>query len=154
MRGDPSFVSSREREIDLEAVREFADGLMQLVWVTDDAGCREYFNPAWSDFTGLSLAQSVGNGWQLALHPADLDPILQRWEEHRGRGLPYGVSFRFRSADDEYRLFTGAMFPIRDASGAVRKWIGICDESGAQARADIAAWGPAEDWSDWADAAR
>lgn len=125
-----------ESEIDLAAIRDFADALQQLVWVANESGSREYFNPAWTEFTGLTVEQSRGNGWQLALHPADLPAAVERWEQNREGGLPHGVSYRFRSSDDEYRIFSGAMFPLRDGSGRVRKWIGICDETEAASRAD------------------
>ena len=33
-------------------------------------------------------------------------------------------------------------------------WTAVPADDGEQAFAQIAAWGPAEDWADWADAAR
>lgn len=44
---------------------------------------------------------------------------------------------------------------VRLASEAdVEAWTRVPLTSGEQVLADIADWGPAEDWSDWADAAR
>ena len=40
------------------------------------------------------------------------------------------------------------------AEGDVERWESEPLNEGEQAIADIADWGPAEDWSDWADAAR
>jgi len=123
-------------EFDLDAIAAFADGLRQIVWVVGDGLSCEYFNPAWTAFTGLTLEQSVGLGWQLALHPAELHLVENRFKENTAHGLPYLVSYRLRSVDDRYRLFTGAMFPVRDTSGAVRKWIGIVDEPDPMERAN------------------
>ncbi len=125
-----------QQELDLGAIAAFADGLRQIVCVVGEGFSCEYFNPAWSDFTGLTLEQSVGLGWQLALHPAELTMVERRFTENAQRGLPYVVSYRLRSIDDRYRLFTGAMIPLRDSSGAIRKWIGIVDERDAMERAN------------------
>lgn len=122
--------------MDPSTIRQFADGLRQLVWIAAPDGSREYFNQAWTHFTGLTLEQSLKDGWQLALHPADLEIVLKRFQEHASAGLPYAVTYRFRSAHDEYRVFTGAMFPLRSDAGVLTKWIGMCDESDAIARAD------------------
>ncbi len=117
-------------------IRDFADGLRQLVWIERGDGSRDYVNYAWTQFTGLSREQSLGFGWQLALHPADLDAVMARTATEGERGTPYAVTYRFRSADDEYRLFSGLLFPLRDEHGAIQTWIGICSESDAAERAD------------------
>lgn len=120
----------------MQAVRGVADALPQLVWIALPDGQRLYVNAAWTAFTGLTLEQSVGFGWQLALHPADLQPSEERAQVGSERGLPFAVSYRFRSADDEYRLFSGLMFPLRDERGAIEHWVGICAETDAAERAD------------------
>lgn len=40
------------------------------------------------------------------------------------------------------------------SEGDADRWAATPLDEGEQALADIADWGPAEDWSDWADAAR
>jgi len=40
------------------------------------------------------------------------------------------------------------------SEGDADRWAGAPLDDGEKALADIADWGPAEDWSDWADAAR
>lgn len=40
------------------------------------------------------------------------------------------------------------------SEGDADRWVATPLEEGERALADIADWGPAEDWSDWADAAR
>lgn len=41
-----------------------------------------------------------------------------------------------------------------DAEGDDERWLAAPLEPGELILAEIADWGPAEDWSDWADAAR
>lgn len=40
------------------------------------------------------------------------------------------------------------------SEGDAERWLEEPLDDGERALADIADWGPAEDWSDWADAAR
>ncbi len=125
-----------QTELDLGAIAAFADGLRQIVIIVGEGLSCEYFNPAWTSFTGLTLEQSVGLGWQLALHPAELTMVEHRFGENAPRGLPYVVSYRLRTIDDRYRLFAGAMIPMRDSSGEIRKWMAIVDEQDAMERAN------------------
>ncbi|HET9029227.1 MAG TPA: PAS domain-containing protein, partial [Candidatus Aquilonibacter sp.] len=118
------------------AIREFADGLKQIVGVVGDGMRTDYFNPAWTAYTGLELEQSLGLGWQLALHPAELPLVESRFAAHAAHGLPYAISYRLRSADDEYKIFSGVMFPLRDGSGAITRWIGLVDEADIAERAN------------------
>jgi len=39
--------------------------------MTDKDGYNTYFNQQWYDFTGLTPAESLGNGWSNFLHPDD-----------------------------------------------------------------------------------
>ncbi|MDP9111942.1 MAG: PAS domain-containing protein, partial [Candidatus Eremiobacteraeota bacterium] len=111
-----------------QGIRLFADALHQIAWVADERGSPEYFNASWTSYTGLTNAQSSGSGWVLALHPDDVVPAFARWDECSPQYFPFSIDYRFRSATGEYRAFRGAMFPLRDAEGSVRKWIGTCDE--------------------------
>ena len=123
-------------DVNLASVRDVADGLRQLVWIDAPDGRRTFANAAWTEFTGLTREQSSGLGWQLALHPTDFPAVAARMEEGAASRAPYAISCRFRSADDEYRLFTGMVFPLRDGGGEIAAWVGICAESDATERAD------------------
>ena len=48
-----------------------------------------YFNQPWMDLTGLTLAESLGDGWNPAFHP-DERPLARRlWAEANRTGEPY-----------------------------------------------------------------
>jgi hypothetical protein len=61
----------------------------------------EFANHRWHDYTGLSSEESYGSGWKAAIHPQDLNELLQKWGtvpdldkprecEVRLRGYPSG----------------------------------------------------------------
>ncbi|HVA27769.1 MAG TPA: PAS domain-containing protein [Candidatus Baltobacteraceae bacterium] len=104
----------------MNATRAFADVVEEIVWIADTDGNNTYVNAAWTAYTGLTLEQSSGFGWQLAIHPTDLDSIQERFYAAAPAGAPFELEARIRSASGEYALYRGAMFPHADA------WIGYC----------------------------
>ena len=57
-----------------------ADLIPQLVWITGPIGFHTYFNQRWTDYTGYTLADSVGpNMWNNLLHSNDQDRARQVW---------------------------------------------------------------------------
>jgi len=112
-----------------EAFRLLAEAIPQLVWTTRPDGYIDYFNQGWFDYTGLSLEESQGWGWERILHPDDLQPVLECWQRALQTGSNYEVEYRLkRAADGSYRWHIGRAVPLRDASGAILKWFGTCTD--------------------------
>ena len=58
------------------------------VFATDTHGACTYTNAQWQAIYGLTLAQSLGDGWVLALHPDDQADVFAEWQhrlDRRGR---------------------------------------------------------------------
>ena len=82
-----------------------ADMIPQLVWIADNTGFHTHFNQRWVDFTGYTLADSVGpNMRNNLLHPDDQARARQVW----GRSLATG---------DDYRIETGSRPRTARAAG-------------------------------------
>ncbi|MGI4883363.1 MAG: PAS domain-containing protein [Janthinobacterium lividum] len=106
-----------------------ADLIPQLVWITDAAGFHTYFNQRWTDFTGYTLADSVGpDMWNNLLHPDDRARARQVWGHSLATGDDYGIEYRFKAADGSYRWFLGQARPWRDAEGTLTTWFGTCTD--------------------------
>ena len=63
-------------EFEASTLRVFAQRLGRIALLARPDGYCTYVNPAWTAFTGLDQEHSLGNGWQLALHPHDLTQAL------------------------------------------------------------------------------
>jgi PAS domain S-box-containing protein len=98
----------------------------QIIWIADKDGYTRYFNQQWYDFTGLTPAESVGNGWSNVLHPDDRERCLLIWERAVLTETPYEIEYRFRRSDGTYRWHLGKGLPVRDEQGNIRNWFGIC----------------------------
>ncbi len=118
--------ASRKDELYLRAV---AEALPEMIWTAGPDGGDDFFSRKWLEYTGLTMAQSLGSGWTEAIHADDLTPCLEKWKTALQTGEPYDVEYRFRrAADGVYRWFLGRANPIRDAHGEIIKWFGTCTD--------------------------
>ena len=50
----------------------------QMIWTTTPSGQHDYYSQRWYEFTGLSVEQSLGDGWRNPFHPDDMTLTAQR----------------------------------------------------------------------------
>jgi len=101
-----------------------ADNIPQLAWIADATGAIYWYNQRWFDFTGTTLAESDGWGWQRVHHPAHLERVLQTFQHSLATGQPWEDLFPLRGRDGRYRWFLSRAVPIRDDRGQIVKWFG------------------------------
>jgi PAS domain S-box-containing protein len=101
------------------------DALPGLVWTALPDGHIDFLNQRWCEYTGLSIDEAYGRGWQTAIHPEDLPELLERWRSILASGEPRDMEARLRRFDGEYRWYLFRTRPLADASGQVVKWCGM-----------------------------
>src|SRR5229473_5001484 len=109
-------------------LRRIVDALPGLVWTARLDGHIDFLNQRWCEYTGLTVEEAYGRGWQTAIHPDDLPELLERWRSVLASGEPREMEARLRRFDGEYRSFLFRTYPLRDASGQVVKWCGMNSE--------------------------
>lgn len=114
---------------------DIANAMPTIVWTADPDGYTDYFNRHWYKYTGLNAEQSVGWGWNSVVHPDDREESLQRWSQAVEECEPYEVEYRLKCADGTFRWHKGNGLPVKDASGKIIKWFGICTDIEAQKQA-------------------
>jgi PAS domain S-box-containing protein len=120
---------TNERMASDKRLRELADAMPQIVWMTRPDGYHEYFNRRWFDYTGMTAEQSLGDAWTQVVHPDDLQRALDRWNLSLKTGEPYEMEYRFRRASDgSYRWQLGRALPRRDGKGKIVQWYGTCTD--------------------------
>jgi PAS domain S-box-containing protein len=80
---------------------------------------------AWCAFTGQPPDEAKGEGWTAALHPDDREATLADWKAALTCGQPYRHEHRARRADGQYRVMRVQAYPVLDAEGRVREWVGV-----------------------------
>jgi PAS domain S-box-containing protein len=114
------------------------DALPGLVWTALPDGHVDFLNQRWCEYTGLSVDEGYGRGWQTAIHPEDLPELLDRWRSILASGEPRDMEARLRRFDGEYRWFLFRTCPLADASGQVVKWCGMNTDIEDRRRAEEA----------------
>ncbi|MEG4806449.1 PAS domain S-box protein [Microcoleus sp. F8-D3] len=119
----------REAEASEQLYRVLAEAIPQIVWTARADGWVDYYNRRWFEYTGLTVEETQGWGWHLALHPDDVADALERWKTSVQTGKTYEVEYRFkRASDGAYRWHLGRALPVRDAEGKILKWFGTCTD--------------------------
>jgi PAS domain S-box-containing protein len=111
-----------------DAFRTLANFVPQLVWMCAPDGLSVYFNQRWVEYTGLTLEESYGRGWNTPFHPDDKQAAWDAWNHATATGDIYRVESRLRAADGSYRWFLMRGVPLRDAAGNIVKWFGTCTD--------------------------
>lgn len=55
------------------------DSIPALIHTSLPNGELDYFNQAWLNYVGLSLEDLLGWKWTAAIHPEDLEGIVEKW---------------------------------------------------------------------------
>jgi PAS domain S-box-containing protein len=111
-----------------DAFVSLADYIPQFVWMCTADGANIYFNQRWVDYTGLSLEESYGSGWNTPFHPEDKQKALDAWNRAVHTGTTYRVEARLRATDGTYRCFLMQGEPLAKYCGEVERWFGTCTD--------------------------
>ncbi len=104
--------------------RTLADNIAQFAWMADETGSIFWYNKRWFDYTGTSLEEMKGWGWQKVHHPDHVNRVVEKISRHFKTGEVWEDTFPLRGRDGTYRWFLSRAMPIRDESGKVVRWFG------------------------------
>src|SRR5262245_59905428 len=105
-------------------LRELADNISQFAWTADQSGWIYWYNKRWHDYTGTTLEEMQGWGWQKVHHPDHVDRVVARIRKSFEDGSAWEDTFPLRGRDGSYRWFLSRALPIRDDAGNVIRWFG------------------------------
>lgn len=111
----------RAAEVDLRTTIDVLPTL-HLRCLTD--GSAEFLNQTWLDYTGYTMEQGCGWGWQSALHPDDVPRLMHTWKQLLESGEPGEDEARLRRHDGQYRWFLFQARSLRDNTGKIVLWCG------------------------------
>jgi formate hydrogenlyase transcriptional activator len=112
---------SNETEVSL---RRIIDTIPALAWCARPDGSMEFLNKQWHDYTGLSPAETMDWGYQVAFHPQDRKNGIDRCRKLFSGNGPAESEIRLRRYDGTYRWFLIRVEPLRDKMGQIIRWYG------------------------------
>jgi len=104
--------------------RRLADSAPVLIWMLTPDARVSYLNRTWLEFTGTQLIDGLGGGWLNSVHPDDR--VRCASAEHLGieQQRAFGMEFRLRADDGEYRWMIATSEPVFDVDGSLHGFIG------------------------------
>jgi PAS domain S-box-containing protein len=119
-------IALRESE---DQFRTVVEAVPQMVWITRADGWNTYFSQKWMDYTGLTLEESLGHGWNKPFHPEDKQRAWEAWQQATTTiDGNYRIECRLRRADGIYRWFLILGVRHLDSDGTTNKWFGTCTD--------------------------
>lgn len=111
---DPAEKALHEREIAFTALAKLAPvGIMRF-----DAQARcNYVNDRWSDLTGLTIDEAIGDGWRKAIYPQDRPAVVTHWVRMRETGELFREEYRICRRDGSLRWVLAEGAELRSYAG-------------------------------------
>jgi PAS domain S-box-containing protein len=107
-----------------ERFRTLADNIAQFAWMADGQGSIFWYNKRWLEYTGLSLEEMQGWGWQKVHHPDHVGRVTEKIQHAFATGERWEDTFPLRGKEGRYRWFLSRAVPIVDEQGNVVRWLG------------------------------
>lgn len=100
------------------------ESIPMMGWVTRADGYMEFANRRWLEYAGVTADRVAGWGWQVVIHPDDLQGLVEYWKYCLATGTTTPTEARMRRFDGAYRWFLFLGNPVRDATGKIVQWFG------------------------------
>lgn len=106
-----------------ERFRAMSDTSPLGIFVSDIEGSCVYTNAAYQTLSGLSLEQTLGTNWYMAIHPEDRERVLAEWRNAALGEALFQTEFRFLRGDGGIvwtRVSSAAMLYGKKSLGLVQ----------------------------------
>jgi formate hydrogenlyase transcriptional activator len=117
-------VASQGHQPEPTNLQLLVDSVPALIHTALPDGYLDFFNRTWLRYVGLSLEDLQGWKWTAAIHPEDVEGMVDKWRASLASGEPALYEARVRRADGEYRWMLHYTIAERDKQGTIVKWYG------------------------------
>ena len=98
------------------------------VFQTDLAGKCLYTNTCWQEIAGLTLEESLGNGWINAIHPDDRQRVRAEWDKSIQEKRDFLQEFRFLTPQGRVSWVWARSAAIYSATGEIIGYVGTDED--------------------------
>lgn len=109
-----------------ERFRSIANTAPVMIWMSGDDKYSDFFNTCWLNFTGRTIEQESGDGWQQGVHPDDLENCIKVYDESYAARQAFHVEYRLRRYDGQYRWVSDSAVPRYTPMGQFIGFISAC----------------------------
>jgi PAS domain S-box-containing protein len=94
------------------------------IFHTDVNGLTTYVNPTWSQISGVSSGEALGEGWLKAVHPDDRKVIDKNWQAATQQHVTSMADYRFVHPDGSITWVIGQAVPEMDSDNRLVGFVG------------------------------
>ncbi|KAF4515884.1 hypothetical protein B566_EDAN000119 [Ephemera danica] len=98
------------------------------IFETDADGRCLYTNDAWRTISGLSLTESLGDGWRRAICEEDRLTVSTAWSQTSKTGREFSLEFRMQRPDGTIRWVHVRSRPLKSETGQVTGHVGTTED--------------------------
>ncbi|MGA8480414.1 MAG: response regulator [Chthoniobacterales bacterium] len=98
------------------------------IYQSDGRGRWVYVNHCWTEISGLSFEQSLGEGWVDALHPDDRENVLRQWRIGAQFGSDFDHEYRVITPDQELRWVRARAKAMHTAPSELVGYVGTAED--------------------------
>jgi len=106
------------------------------IFRTDAEGQCLYINDRWCQITGLSVEESLKQGWAKALHPDDREQVLNLWYHAVREKLPFQSEYRFVNPNGVINWVFAQATPEQGQNGQITGFVGTLTDITARKQAE------------------
>lgn len=116
----------RKAEESEHRFRFMAESMPQKIFTISPEGTANYFNPQWTEYTGIPRKRLLKGGrfQDDIVHPDDIKNVLKVWLNAFKLGQPLEHEYRLRRKDGVYRWHISRVSPMKDGKGDIVMWVG------------------------------
>jgi diguanylate cyclase (GGDEF)-like protein/PAS domain S-box-containing protein len=115
-----------EVEKNFQILSEFS--LLGVFYANAQGECT-YTNRRWQEIYGLSMEESLGNGWAKTLYPEDKEKVFFEWGCAAQLGKNFEMEFRIQSNEFQIKYVHSKARPIFDEDNIVMGFVGSVEDS-------------------------
>ncbi len=116
--------------------RMLSENIPNLAWMAYADGNIFWYNQRWYDYTGTTLIDMEGWGWQSVHDPEELPTVLKKWKASIETGQPFEMVFPLKGADGKFRQFLTRVLPVLDSENKIYRWFGSNTDISKQIEAE------------------
>lgn len=119
-----------------ERFRVLANTIQNLTWMADAKGSVYWYNNRWTEYTGLTIDEMHGWGWQKVHHPDHVENVSNLMRVAWQKNEPFEIIHPLMGKDGTYKWFLSRGTPICDPQGNILEWIGTLTDIDEQKRGE------------------
>jgi PAS domain S-box-containing protein len=110
-------------------MKQIFENIPSMVSVSSISGKLAYANARLTALVGRDLSQIAGQHWLDVFGPEELARVKKEWQQGSAKRVAFSISFKRKSADDQYHWFEARFQPSFDSTNEIASWYALLDDT-------------------------